>query len=187
MVAKDFCFHQQFRCARELLDNTTRAPSRTWLSMPKVRGENSQSRATFGENQGGGGGLKKTDNNKILWVSCYCWWFRNPANRLRLVVFFPLFTRFVLNPRWLFFGFLNHQQYHAGYTAFVGLYIFLNEWIPGAAKIWSDWFFVLQKWRGVTPKKHIHGKTNSVICLCLWILSLWTKFWLTTWGWLYSL
>ena len=24
----------------------------------------------------------------------YCWWFRNPANQLRLVVYLPLFTRF---------------------------------------------------------------------------------------------
>ena len=31
----------------------------------------------------------------------YCWWFRNPANQLRLVVY----------PRWIA-GFLNHQQYH---------------------------------------------------------------------------
>ena len=32
----------------------------------------------------------------------YCWWFRNPANQLRLVVFLPLFATGFIHALWLF-------------------------------------------------------------------------------------
>ena len=48
-------------------------------------------------------------------VSCeysqYGWWFRNPANQLRLVVYPIIYDGFQHHPRWLGMGFLNHQQY----------------------------------------------------------------------------
>ena len=41
--------------------------------------------------------------------SWYCWWFRNPANQLRLAVF-PMIYRVVMHPRWVVIaGFLKHQ------------------------------------------------------------------------------
>ena len=45
------------------------------------------------------------DKNKFAFS--YCWWFRNPANQLSLVVYLPLFTRFYKShPRWLALEFL---------------------------------------------------------------------------------
>ena len=41
--------------------------------------------------------------------SLYCWWFRNPANQLRLVVY-PSIWRVLYIPGGCL-GFLNHQQY----------------------------------------------------------------------------
>ena len=36
------------------------------------------------------------------WELTYCWWFRNPANQLRLVVYpiYPIIYRVFLHPRW---------------------------------------------------------------------------------------
>ena len=40
----------------------------------------------------------------------YCWWFRNPANQLRLVVYPMIYKVLATSNRWLALGFLNHQQ-----------------------------------------------------------------------------
>ena len=44
------------------------------------------------------------------WRGWYCWWFKNPANQLRLAVEIPLFTEFYTSKRWLGIGFLHHES-----------------------------------------------------------------------------
>ncbi len=134
----------------------------------------------------GGGGLKNNDNNKILWVSCYCWWFRNPANQLRLVVFSVIYkgcfkSQVVVWDFWT----INSIMLVTLHL----LAVYFCEWMNsrGSNKIEVIDFLFCKSGGEWLQKKHIHGRTNSVICLCLWILSFWTKFRLTTWGWLYRL
>ena len=48
----------------------------------------------------------EVDGNALSWhvagiAAWYCWWFRNPAHQLRLVVFFHCLQGFI-HPRWLF-------------------------------------------------------------------------------------
>ena len=52
-------------------------------------------------------------NYWVVVVGYYCWWFRNPANQLRLVVY-PIIYKVLYIPGGCL-GFLNHQQYE-GYS-----------------------------------------------------------------------
>ena len=68
-----------------------------------------------------------------LLCSWYCWYFRNPAHQLRLVVY-PIIYR-VLPPskRWLGMGFLNHQQYLVKFSTIrveisIEELVFLHTW-----------------------------------------------------------
>ena len=56
-------------------------------------------------------------NTVLLNMSNTGWWFRNPANQLRLVVF-PHSLQGFIHPRWLA-GFLNHQQYYNEWSRIV--------------------------------------------------------------------
>ena len=49
----------------------------------------------------------RSDESSTIWsyINSYCWWFRNPANRLIGSWFIPLFTRFYTSQRWFFLGF----------------------------------------------------------------------------------
>ena len=54
---------------------------------------------------------KKTDTSDVgPRVGNICWWFRNPANQLRLVVY-PIIYKVFAPFQVVFTGFLNHQQY----------------------------------------------------------------------------
>ena len=42
----------------------------------------------------------KTSHSCLTKMVHYCWWFRNPANQLRLVVYPSIYQGFCLHPRW---------------------------------------------------------------------------------------
>ena len=70
------------------------------------------------------------------WYHTVPWWFRTPANQLRLVVEIPLFTR-VLAPskRWLASGFLNHQPYQSNSPK-----VRNSPNAPKGGSYWRPWF-----------------------------------------------
>ena len=49
---------------------------------------------------------------------CYCWWFRNPANQLRVVVY-PIIYRVVAHPRWCW---ISSTNYSMAMSRFKGFY-----------------------------------------------------------------
>ena len=73
-------------------------------------------------------------------VSRYCWWFRNPANRL---VVYPIIYSFFYIPGGCL-GFLNPQQYHIIHSSVIDYFM----------EVWrSHWTFA----KGMSSKHHVSG------------------------------
>ena len=96
--------------------------------------------------------LKKQRNRErrqgtsTSWLMSYCWWFRNPANQLSLVVY-PIIHKVFYIPGGCL-GLLNHQQYDSvgemkqQMRQFQGVFLFLVGVIAlrGGWKV-SSWTF----------------------------------------------
>ena len=55
----------------------------------------------------------------------YCWWFRNPANQLRLAVYPTIYSRFI-HSRWLAVGLLNHHPVALNHPQFSKVWVSLT-------------------------------------------------------------
>ena len=91
------------------------------------------------------------------------WWFRNPANQLRLVVLSHYLQGFI-HPGWLALGFLNHQQY---------VIDFRNGSHPTQCRLNSpDHSFLLTSWWTVVLRKKCKKQNQGMYNTRL-------KFWLS--------